>query len=188
MTSTSGSNPKPPNLSERLKRVFDASLRTAIIAAILGAIIGSLLTFFIPKIYAHFWGPPSDTIVTNLMEQDIRMAKTGDLSSIQSVYAYNAVVVDSGCKTASQPTIWAGIQNIMNRYEMLPQIVTLDHSNIHINWIPDDSSATMAVATASTTGTAKLNGSSFDLNGNEVWEVSNINGQWLVTSFTFDLC
>lgn len=187
MTTTSGSTPKRPTLPAWLRRI-PLSIRAAIVGAIVGAIVTALLTVAIPSFISHLRIHPDDRIVENLMQRDIYMAKTHDVSPIQSVYAYNAVVVDSGCQTNSQPTVWSGLPNITNRYESLPQIVTLDHATPQIRWIPDDSSATMAIATASTTGTVMQNGSSYELKGNELWEVTQINGQWLVTSFTFDLC
>ena len=187
MTSSSGSAPKQSKLLKWIRNI-DPNIRAAIIGAIIGAILTALFTVAIPSIVSMVNGHPRDDIVMNLMEQDIHMAKTHDLTPIQSVFANNAVVVDSGCVTAGQPTVWANLPNIEKRYESLPQIVTLDHSKIQVNWTPDDSSATSAVATAYTTGTAIENGSSFELKGNEVWEFTKIDGNWLVTSFTFDLC
>lgn len=179
---------KPQIVPTWLKKIFDSSLRAAIIGAILGAVLGSFLTFITPKIYDRIYGPPDDMIITNIMDQDVLAAKTHDVGAIPQIYAYNAVVVDARCPSPSPSNIWSGLPQITDRYISLPQFISLAHVNVHVTWKPDDSSATNATATSDTSGIALINGSPLSLNKHELWTFAKIDGQWRITAFTYDLC
>jgi hypothetical protein len=177
ITSTSGSSGLIP-LRKVIRGVAGAGLG--------GLIVGSLLTFLLLSILSP--GHLNDSIVTNLMDQDVNAAKSHDVGSLPQIYAYNAVVVDAGCQSSSPSSVWSGLPQITARYEGLPPFTLLAHVNVHVSWIPDNSSATQATATADTSGIALVNGSSISLRGHELWTFAKIDGQWRITSFTYNLC
>lgn len=154
----------------------------------IGVILGIFLALIFPVIFHAVHGPPPDTVVTNLMNQEVLAAETHDVGPLPLIYAYNAVVVDAGCQSPSPAAIWSGLPQITDRYSHLPQFLSLAHVNVHITWIPDDSSATRATATADTNGIALINGSKLSLRGHEQWTFAMIDGQWRITLYTYNLC
>ncbi len=150
-----------------------------------GAIVSFLLTFLILFLLSL---PPDDTLVTNLMDQDVIAAKTHSVALLPQIYAYDAVVVDAGCQSSSPSSVWSGLPAITTRYEGLPTFTLLAHVMVHVTWIPDNSSATRATATSDTSGIALVNGSQLSLRGHELWTFAKIDGQWRITSFTYNLC
>ena len=131
---------------------------------------------------------PYDSIVTNLMDQDVIAAKSHDVESLPQIYAYNAVIIDDRCPSSSPFATWSGLPAITDRYESLPPFIWLAHVNVHITWMPDNFWATRATATSDTSGIAVVNGSQISLKGRELWAFAKIDGQWRITSFTYDLC
>jgi hypothetical protein len=172
--------PKRQIISEWLKNILKHPLFVAIVAFILG--------FISMPLYNLVYGHPPDTLVTNLMAQDVFAAKSQDVGPLPLIYAYNAVVVDAGCQSPSPSYIWSGLPKITDRYNSLPKFISLAHVNVHVTWIPDDSSATQATATADTGGIALINDSQLSLRGHELWTFAKIDGQWRITGFTYNLC
>jgi TIR domain len=154
-------------------------------AFFIGAIVSFLLTFLILFLLSR---PPDDTLVTNLMDQDVIAAKTHSVAFLPQIYAYDAVVVDAGCQSSSPSSTWSGLPAITTRYEGLPTFILLAHVKVQVTWIPDNSSATQATATSDTSGIAVVNGSQLSLRGHELWTFAKSDGQWRITSFTYNLC
>jgi hypothetical protein len=156
-------------------------------AAIVG-VVGVILGLVLPQLVALPFQHPSDSIVTDLMNQEVLAAKSQDVGSLPLIYAYNAVVVDAGCQSPSPSYVWSGLPKITDRYSGLTPFPLLAHVNVHITWLPDNSSATQATATADTSGIALVNGSPLSLKGHELWMFAKIDGRWCITDFTYNLC
>jgi len=133
------------------------------------------------------------TAVIDLMDQEVTAAENRDLLSIDRIYAPGAMVTDAACQPGEQFRTWNGREEIKSRYHDLPQFLSLAHIKIQVTLIPNDSSAVMATATASTQGEFVMvapDGSQkqIALGGNEQWEFSKIGDQWFITKFTYSLC
>ena len=155
----------------------------------------AIITFILTLTVQWLLGPPSDSTVTALMTQEIQASMTHDLGLVARIYDAHAVIMDAGCQSPSQGHAWSGLADITARYDTLPQFASLDHADPHISWAPNNRSAMKAYASATTIGAlgAGVNTSSQPIRGHEQWNFANtsgqwLNGQWLITSFTYNLC
>lgn len=158
---------------------------------LLTAIIGAVLTFGLPLLYNHFIGPPDPHIVINYMNQEAQGAKMHDPTVVSRIYADDAVVTDAGCQSPATSTVWIGSAQIKGRYSALPSFATLEHVSAQVNWEPNFSWASKANATAETIGVIMPSNASQKpqfIVGHEEWTFASKNGQWRITSFTYNLC
>ena len=71
----------------------------------------------------------------------------------------------------------------------MPRLADLHHVNVQVTWIPNDSSASQATATADTVGAVDLaSGRVTPIHGHEQWTFARTGGAWRITSFTYNLC
>lgn len=175
------------------KRLFAKDFWTGrdVRIALISAIVGALLTFFIPLGYTSFVSPVSPILATQLMNQEIQAAKTHDTSLVASIYSPDAVVTDEACLSKQSPMTWRGLSEITSRYLTLPQFLTLQHLNVTVTW--DTGwwlTTSRGTATAETVGVFEVNGSAQlqAVTGREAWSFVSTNGQWQISSFTFGLC
>lgn len=176
-----GQQPPPAKLRQRAKDLRKWLKHPLIVA---------LITFLITLTAQWLLGPPSNSKITDLMDREIVAATTRNVALLDSIYAPQATIIDSGCSSHTQGSIWPGLALIRARYSSLPTLTGLEHFGPHITWSPDNFLATTAYATATTSGgILSANGSgSIPLGGYEHWSAAKINGQWLITSFTYSLC
>jgi hypothetical protein len=163
-------------------------MRTEIIKTVIIVIITVPLTIIVTNVIDHIKGPPSDEIVMRLMDQEVAagMGRNVDLAGI---YAMTATVMDAGCRTPGSGVVWSGLTAIEQRYRSLSQFDGLSHANRIITWIPNNRRAARASATADTVGaTRSADGKATPISGHELWEFAPVNGTWLITSFTYNLC
>jgi hypothetical protein len=133
--------------------------------------------------------PPPTSVVTSLMDQEAQAALTHDLGIVSKIFSPNAVVVDDLCQSPNLSKFWHGLQEIQDRYDKLPTYISLQHVNSIVTWIPDDSSAAKATATAETDGVyVNSSGKRIFIRGYELWTFAKIDGKWLITSFAYDRC
>jgi len=161
----------------------------AITGALVGAIVGAFLAFIFPVISHALNASPPDSTVIRLMDQDVLAALHHDGELASQMYSSSAVVIDAGCQSPDSGTVFTGREQIKQRYNTLPHFASLAHVNIHVTWIPNDKSATQATATADTVGALMSSaGGPIPIRGHEQWTFALISGQWLITSFTYNLC
>lgn len=164
--------------SRRLRTWFKHPLIVALITVLLTVATQAIL------------GPPSDHAITDLLDREIVAATTHNAALLDSIYTPQATIIDSGCSSHTQGTIWPGLALIRTRYSTLPALTGLEHFEPHITWLPDNFLATTAYVTATTMGgiLADNGGSAIPLGGYEHWSAARINEHWFITSFTFSLC
>jgi hypothetical protein len=137
-------------------------------------------------LYNLVFGHPSDKIVVTLMNQEIQAARTRDVGLVAQIFSDQATITDAACQTPAQATIWTGLTQITARYAALGSFSSLEHANPQVSWVPNDFTATKAYASALTAGA--LLSPPQTLSGHELWVFAKINGQWLITVFTYNLC
>ena len=178
-------SPSPPSVMKPKERA--KLLGHPLTVALITIIIGTLTTL------ALQWAP-SEITLRQIMDQETQIAKGQNGVSLESIYDPQAVVTDSGCSSHTQGTVWAGLQQIRARYSSLSsqfQFPSLEHFDPHFTWQPNSLWATRADVSASTVGTmlSRTDGTSQILGGYERWTFTKTDtGQWLIISFTFDLC
>ncbi|SRR5258708_22184351 len=149
-------------------------------------LVVSIITLILTLGFQWVLGPPSDATVTQLMDQESQIATEHSVEPLTSIYDAQAVITDAGCLTPGQGTVWPGLTQIGDRYSNLGQFTTLQHSDPHISWVPNNFLAMKAYASAITIG--GLVSPPGPIRGHEQWIFAKINGQWLITSFTYNLC
>jgi len=151
---------------------------------VVAAVAGALAAFALQWAYGEVHGPPSDSTVTRLIEREAQAGEQhrGDIA--MEIYAPNAVVADAACGGRST-TFWRGGTQIQQRYDALLELSSLRHIDPQVNWMPSDRSAERATATAHTAGI--MSGTTL-LTGHELWEFERIDGEWLITAFTYNIC
>jgi len=157
------------------------------------AVISVFLTLIVQQVLLQLSqppGPPPLRTVTTLMDQEAQAAMTHDTERVGSIYDGHAVIMDAGCQTPNQGTVWSGLPAIATRYRALPQFASLNHTDPHVSWVPNDASATVAYVSATTIGAlvTSTGGSSQPLLGHEQWVFAKVHGQWVITVFTYNLC
>lgn len=136
-------------------------------------------------------GPPSPSAVTMLMNEDAEAAMTRKLAIVNRIYAPDAFVKDAACQSPGQSTTWRRLPQIRARYRALPEFSSLQHEFAQVRFIPDTARATRATATAQTVGHVKPSATSPSgnyIHGDEKWTFARVGGQWLITSFTYNVC
>jgi len=187
------SRPRPADQGEGSKirkwlvRRRDSPLFVAIFAAIVGAIcwpVGAAVVH-------HFTDPPGIGTLTHLMDEEATGSMAHQMSVVLRIYAPGAVVTDAGCRTRGAGQTWQGYGEIVARYSALPKILSLHHIFASVAWEPANSRAETATVTATTIGVIEVWPSppqTQSLTGHELWTFAHVNGKWLVTSFTYNLC
>ncbi len=168
-----------------LGRLFDSSMRAAI--------VGAVLLAGVVWVYHQFTvsPPPDASTVTSLMAQEIAAGETHDTALVDRIYAPGAVVTDAACQSPQDSRTWKGYGQLDARYLGLPRFLWLQHVFAQVTWDPDNSSASTATATAETAGVmlpATRHGKSQSIVGRELWTFARVDGQWRITSFTFNMC
>lgn len=169
---------------KRVAWFFDSAMRAVVIGAILlsGILAG----------YHHFFvEPPGIGTVTALMNEDATAAEHHDVTVVSRIYDPSAVVTDAGCQTPGASRTWTGYAEIKARYGQLPKFLWIQHVYPQVSWDPDDRQATTADVTAETIGVIEPSTNSQksqSIVGHELWTFARVNGHWLVTSFTYNLC
>jgi len=175
--------PKP---TARFWRPFNWFFNCQILAAALGgAAVFVILNFF----YSNT-RPPGVDVVISLMKQEVTAAQYRDTALVRHIYTPDAVVTDAACGSPVRSVTWQGWGPIDVRYRGLPEIPWMQHVFEQVNWYPSDSSASTAYVRADTVGVmrptarAKLQ----SISGRELWSFARVDGQWRITSFTYNLC
>lgn len=186
MTSPPGQQPPSVRPPSKVPKLLKKIGKWVVKLNLVGVIVGLLAM----PIYHYFTGPPPDSIITTLMAQEVQAAMTHDLDLLKSIYDPHAAVVDAACLSPSQSHVWSGWADITSRYSTLPPFDSLVHAGPSVIWVPDDSSATTAYASATTIGAlaATAGNSPQPIRGHEQWAFMKSNGQWLITLFTYNFC
>jgi zinc-ribbon domain len=177
---------RPPS---KVPKWLQKTLEWVVKLQLVGVIVG-LLPMSIMSFYHYFTGPPPDSIITTLMAQEVQAATTHDLDLLTSIYDPRATVVDTACLSPSQSQVWSGLTNITSRYSTLLPFASLEHAKPSVVWVPDDSSATTAYASATTIGVlaATAGNGPQPIRGHEQWAFTKSKGQWLITLFAYNFC
>ena len=177
-----------------LRGFFDSTMR----ATVIGAILLAGLAWAYHQITMS--PPPSTSTVTSLMTQEVTASETPHATAtevkrihslVESIYAPDAVVTDAACQTPGASQTWKGYRRLDARYLGLPKFLWLQHVFAQVTWDPDNSSASTATATAETAGVmlpATSQGKSQSIVGRELWTFAIVDGQWRITSFTYNMC
>lgn len=135
--------------------------------------------------------PPPPSVVTVLMTEEGAATTTRNLAIVGRIYAPGAFVRDAACRSPGHSVTWRGLVQIRARYRALASFAFLRHEFPRVHFIPDNSRAVRATATAQTAGRIRPSRTSPAgryMRGGEVWTFARISGRWLVTSFTYDVC
>jgi hypothetical protein len=182
--SADGAKPKG-RFRRLLREFFDSSMR----ATVFGAILLAGLVWVYHQITTS--PPPSTSTVTSLMEQEVTAGETHNTALVERIYSPDAVVTDAACQTPGVSQTWKGYRQLDARYLGLPKFLWLQHIFAQVTWDPNNSSASTATATAETAGVllpATSHGKSQSIVGRELWTFAIVDGQWRITSFTYNMC
>ena len=133
-------------------------------------------------IYPAIWNSASgEDRIRQIIGLEATYVVQGQIDKVITLYADQAVVKDAG-----NQIMWTGNAQISNRYNSLPVFTFLKHDAVDIVF---NSDLTYARATASTFGTYLSNGTQVNISGDqsERWSFERINGDWKITSFTYNL-
>jgi hypothetical protein len=185
--------PDAPAPAKRLRRPVLQAFFEWLKHPLIIAVISIFLTLIVQQVLVQLTqppGPPTTQTVTALMNQETQAAMAHDTALVGAIYDANAVVMDAGCQTPNQGTVWSGLAAIMTRYRVLPQFASLNHTDPQVSWIQNNASATVAYVSATTIGAlANAGGGSGQLLlGHEQWVFAKVHGQWVITVFTYNLC
>jgi hypothetical protein len=165
-----------------LPRPFDSAMR-----AVIG---GELVLAALLAIYHSFGGPPGIGTVPFLMNEEATASGAHDVTAVSRICAPDVVMSDAGCQIPGASQAWKGVTEIYARYRAMPSFLEIQHLDAQVSWDPDDSRAA-ADLTAETVGVLEpwtSRGKSRSIVGHELWTFALINGRWLVTSLTYNLC
>lgn len=154
-------------------------------------VAGAILLAALLVLYHFVTGPPGIGTVTSLMKMEVTAGKDHDAALVNRIYASDAVVTDAGCQTPGASHTWKGYSQIDSRYRNLPKFLWLQHVFAQVTWDPNDFRASTAAVTAETIGVqlpATSHEKSESIVGHELWTFAYVNGQWRITSFTYNLC
>jgi hypothetical protein len=133
--------------------------------------------------------PPSASTVTSLMTREATAGKTRDTALVERIYSPDAVVADAACGQPAQSHAWEGYGQLDARYSTMSKFLWLEHIFAQVTWEPDNSSASTATATAETAGVQLTSdGKPESISGRELWTFAVVDGQWRITSFTYNMC
>lgn len=172
---------------KRLVRRRNSPLFVGVLAAIVGAICWPTGA----AVVHQFTDPPGISTLTHLMNEEATGSKDHQLGVVLRIYAPDAVVTDAGCRTRGAGQTWQGYGELRARYSALPKILSLHHIFASAVWEPANSRAETATVTAATSGVIVVWPSPSQtepIAGHELWTFALVNGNWLVTSFTYNLC
>ena len=159
--------------------------------AVFAAIVGAICWPSGAAVVHHFTDPPGISTLTHLMDEEATGSKDHQLNIVLPIYASGAVVTDAGCQTRGAGQTWQGYGEITARYSALPKILSLHHIFAAVSWEPANSGAEKATVTSATIGVIEVWPSptqTESITGHELWTFALVNGKWLVTSFTYNLC
>ena len=167
----------------RSRDTWDRLIIPGIIAAIIAGLVSGLL---VPWVNVKFGEGKITRDIRKVIEQEANLALEGSIDEAVSLFDKNAFVRDAAGGNKDQEIVWNGVNNIADRYRNLPEFIYLKHEATEITISSD---RTYARATADTIGTYIDNGREIKISGNqgEKWTFEKIDGEWKITSFTYNL-
>jgi hypothetical protein len=178
---------REPEPTARFLRALNWFFTSTMCAAIFGVIA---VTVILAVVHSRNQ-PPGIGTVTNLMKEEVTAAETRNTALVDRIYTQDAVVTDAACQTAGASQTWQGYDRIDARYRNPGKFLWLQHVFAQVTWDPNDSNASTAYVTADTVGVllpATSHGKSQSIVGHELWVFLRVDGQWRISSFTYNLC
>jgi hypothetical protein len=154
-------------------------------------VFGAILLPVMLAAYHSRYQPPSIGTVKSLMDEEVTAGMIHDVDLVNHIYTSDASVTDAACQTAGASRTWKGHDQLDARYRSLPTFLSLQHVFAQVTWDPNDSYASTAYVRAETIGVilpAVGHGKSQSIVGHELWVFTRGNGQWKISSFTYNLC
>ena len=156
--------------------------------ALLAAIVGALVNAVMNEIRVDPWESlaAEERPIREIIEKEANLTLEGKIDEVVLLYHEEAFVRDAAGGNTDQEIFWNGINRVAERYRDLPEFTYLKHDAIEIAVSSD---RTYARAIADTIGTYKVNGTEVKISSNqgEKWTFEKINGNWKITSFTYNL-
>jgi hypothetical protein len=151
-----------------------------LVAGIVGGLVVGLL---IPIIGSCISGEKQAREIVN---QEAILVLQGKIEEVVSLYAEDAYIRDAAGGDTGLEIWWKGQQEIADRYRNLPQFTYLRHDAIEISISSDKE---YARAVADTIGECVIGGKNVRISSNrgEKWVLEKFDGNWKITSFTYNL-
>ena len=149
-------------------------LSDTVIVPILVALISSVLLMII------YSDTSDENEIREIINQEAIYVLEGKFDEAIALFDEDATVKDAaGVKP------WFSKEEIMNRYKGLPEFDKLKHDAIEVEF----TNKNHALAVGDTNGRYTENGRTVTISSNngEEWAFEKINGEWKITSFTYNL-
>lgn len=179
---------------EQAQRVGLSTIQRHFLTAIISAVVTGLVALGGPPLFSAVVGPPSQETIDQVLNQSDQAAITRDADLVRQIYLPDAILVDAGCNDGT-PGSLQGVDAIIPFYTN-PQVtyVELQHFITSLQWNGqwrwEISEARVSTSGVDVAKVAHPDGTQVteDVASKNQWTIDNVNGQWRIANFTFNVC
>jgi len=172
--------------TDKKRRIISSTGKIAIqiIVGIIIAVAGGFSGAILLRLYEA--NTSGESQIRQTINSEAEFVLDGHTEKVVSLFAENAFIRDAAGGDINNEKVWEGKQRILSRYEALPRFNYLKHDAMEISISQDKKYARVI---ADTVGSYILNGNTLNITSNrgEKWTLEVVKGEWIITSFTYNL-